>query len=56
MKWDGDEYKDLKWMIFDNIKEYLKEDHSMKITVRRATTLIDDMFERLLIETDYKNK
>lgn len=56
MKWDRDEYKELKWLIFDNIKHFLKEDHSMKVTIQRTTDVIDDMMQRLLIETDYKDK
>lgn len=56
MNWKGDKYKELKWMIFDLIKTNLTVEDSEKITVKKVSNSIDEMFEKLLDHSDYKGK
>lgn len=48
MNWENDRNKDLKWQIFDDMRKYLKCDDAEKITIKKLSDCIDDMFDKLL--------
>lgn len=47
MKWDDDEYRELKLEIFDLIRRELSLEHAAKLTIRDASKAIDDFFINL---------
>jgi hypothetical protein len=47
MKWDGDPYKDLKWQIFEIIRNELREEDALRITVKQIINGIDKMVTQL---------
>ncbi len=48
MQWHNDKYKDLKYVIFDILREELAEHDAKLITVKKLTDSIDLMFDKLL--------
>ena len=47
MKWDGDKYKEVKWLIFDLLRDYLDLELQEKISISNLTNEIDKMFVNL---------
>lgn len=45
MKWEDDEYKHVKWTIFNLIKENLLYEHSKTLTIKELTDSIDIFFD-----------
>jgi hypothetical protein len=52
MKWENDEYKDLKWQILDEVRYGLKKEHEKNITLKKLIDSIDEMFNDLLEKLD----
>jgi hypothetical protein len=48
MKWQYDEYKDLKHHIFDSLVSELKIEDAEKISVAKMSNAIDNLFKELL--------
>lgn len=48
MKWDKDEYRDLKHEIWELIRKGLNEHHAKYITVKKLHDAIDDLFENII--------
>jgi hypothetical protein len=45
MKWNNDEYSDLKWKIFELVRKELFVEHAKKLTIKEFAQAIDDFFE-----------
>lgn len=50
MKWENDPYKDLKYIIFDDLMNGLSEPeyHCFAIKISDISNAIDEMFQKLL--------
>lgn len=55
MKWDNDEYKDLKLTMFEIIRQELHIDHAKKITIKDLHVAIDEMFDKLIKDKNDKD-
>jgi len=51
MKWDDDEFKDLKYQIFDLLVDEL-DHHYQNLSLKQISDAIDDMFEKLIGMSD----
>lgn len=47
MKWDNDEYKDIKLRFMEDVVDTLNPDLAAKVSIRNLTDAIDHLFETL---------
>jgi hypothetical protein len=52
LQWNNDEYRDLKWMIFDLLRRNIYKGHQDDITVAMLCNGIDKLFEDLIKESN----
>lgn len=47
MKWENDPYKELKYAIFELMREDLSEEHANKLSIKELFDAIDSLLDRI---------